>query len=348
MLETSTIGLADPGVQLGGTQVVATRCPPAPKQRAARPRATSRRPRSSRGRTIYRAALALIWLAVVGATLQWGLEYYLTPFELRPFSDVHDLFKPAGLIGLGFGIVGTAFVTIGVGAYALRKRVPWLGRLGSLKYWLELHMFLCTLGPVLVLFHTTFRITGIVSIAFWSMMVVGVSGLFGRYIYARIPKMINGQFMTLEQLREQKQELFDTLVEVFGNQARQLEELLNITPKAKPTGFLRAWILAIRYNFARRSARKKINRFLDHKPNRRGARISDRNTYQERPVFLRETVIGLVEEQIQLERRIALLMPFQLVFRFWHITHIPLSVIMFLVIIVHISIAVLFGYTWVF
>jgi len=348
MLDSTTLGPADPGVQADGTLVAATHCLAAPRQRRPRPASTSRRPRHSRGRTVYRAALALIWLGVVGATLHWGLEYYLTPFELRPSSEVHDLFKPAGLIGLGFGIVGTTFITIGVGVYALRKRVSWLGRLGSLKYWLELHMFLCTLGPVLVLFHTAFRVTGIVSIAFWSMMVVGVSGLFGRYIYARIPKTINGQFMTLQQLQEQKQELFDTIIGDFGNQARQLEELLHITPNGKPTGFLRAWVLAVRYDFTRRSVRKKIKRFLDHNPNRRGARDSDQNTFQERPVFLRETVIGLVEEQIQLERRIALLMPFQLVFRFWHITHIPLSVIMFLVIIVHISIAVLFGYTWVF
>ncbi len=347
MLDTTTLDPATARVQADGKLVAATPCPAPPRQHRTQPVSHTHRPRRSRGRSVYRAVLALIWLGVVGATLNWGLEYYLTPFELRPFSEVHDLFKPAGLIGLGFGIIGTAFITIGVGVYALRKRVPWLGGLGSLKYWLELHMFLCTLGPVLVLFHTAFRVTGIVSIAFWSMMVVGVSGLFGRYIYARIPKSINGQFMTLQQLREQKQELIDTITKDFGTQARQLEELLHIKSNGKPTGFLRAWMSAIRYNFTRRSVRKKIKRFLDQKPNRRGAN-SDQNTFQERPVFLRETVIGLVEEQIQLERRIALLMPFQVVFRFWHITHIPLSAIMFLVIIVHISIAVLFGYTWVF
>lgn len=347
MLEVGTLNPATSGVQTDGTLVATPQRQVQSVHRRTQPTFGSGRPRSSRGRAVYRAVLALIWLGVVGATLNWGLEYYLTPFELRPLSEVHDLFRPAGLIGLGFGIIGTAFMTVGVGAYALRKRVPWLRRLGSLKYWLELHIFLCTLGPVLVLFHTAFRVTGIVSIAFWSMVVVGVSGFVGRYFYARIPKTINGQFMTLQQLQEQKQELVDTIVRDFGSQGRRLEELLHIKSNGKPTGFFRAWTLAIRYNFTRRSVMRKIKQFLDQKHSPRGAHANP-NTSGERPIFLRETVLSLVEEQIQLERRIVLLMPFQLVFRLWHITHIPLSVIMFLVIIVHISIAVLFGYTWVF
>ena len=77
---------------------------------------------------------------------------------------------------------------VGVILYSARKRVSWLGGAGGLGNWLQFHIFLCTLGPLLVLLHTTFRFGGIVSIAFWSMVLVVASGVFGRYVFARIPK----------------------------------------------------------------------------------------------------------------------------------------------------------------
>ena len=65
---------------------------------------------------------------------------------------------------------------IGVGFYMARKRFRSLGRVGLLKHWLEFHIFLCSLGPVLVLYHTTFKFGGLVALSFWSMVAVFLSG----------------------------------------------------------------------------------------------------------------------------------------------------------------------------
>jgi len=89
----------------------------------------------------------------------------------------------------------------------IRKRFKAFVRLGVLKYWLEFHIFLCTLGSVLVLYHTTFKFGGIVSIGFWSMAIVWSSGVIGRFLYIQIPHSIEGRELTLREVQDYKTEL---------------------------------------------------------------------------------------------------------------------------------------------
>ncbi len=144
----------------------------------------------------------LIGLVVGGGALAGGAEYYLTPLEERPFSPLHDLYAPTGLVGQGLGIVGTLMVVGGVVLYGARKRLPMLARVGKLKSWLHFHIFLCLLGPFLILLHTTFKFGGLVAISFWSMALVVASGAFGRWVYVWIPKTVHGRFLGAEEVRE--------------------------------------------------------------------------------------------------------------------------------------------------
>jgi hypothetical protein len=108
--------------------------------------------------------------------------------------------KPSGVLGHGFGIIGSLMIVIGVVTYMTRKRYRFLSRLGILKHWLEFHIFLCTLGPVLVLFHTAYKFGGLVAISFWSMVAVFLSGIAGRFIYLQIPRTIEGQELSLNDM----------------------------------------------------------------------------------------------------------------------------------------------------
>jgi hypothetical protein len=83
-----------------------------------------------------------------------GFSYYSTSLEERFYHPDHVWFKPSGVFGHGLGIVGTLLILIGVFSYIARKRYKFLARFGRLKYWLEFHIFLCSVGPVMVLFHT--------------------------------------------------------------------------------------------------------------------------------------------------------------------------------------------------
>lgn len=150
---------------------------------------------------------SVIVLAAIGILTYFGLAYYNLPIEERYFSQLDMLLKPSGLIGHGLGIIGTLLIVIGQFGYMARKRMKIFSRIGVLKYWLELHIFFTTLGTVFVLFHTTFKFGGLVSVGFWSLVIVWVSGVIGRYLYLHIPHTIEGRELSLQEVKDLKNEL---------------------------------------------------------------------------------------------------------------------------------------------
>ncbi|HPQ22575.1 MAG TPA: hypothetical protein PK147_12015 [Saprospiraceae bacterium] len=106
---------------------------------------------------MYLLLLTSIVLAVFFYLSYVGYDYYSTPLTDRFYHERHNWFKPSGVMGHGLGIIGTLLILIGVTMYIARKRSKFLSRFGRLKYWLEFHIFLCTLGPIMVLFHTAFN-----------------------------------------------------------------------------------------------------------------------------------------------------------------------------------------------
>jgi len=137
--------------------------------------------------SLYIGFFVVVTISAVALISFEGYSYYNTPLNERFFSSEHPVLRPSGQLGHGFGIIGSMMMVAGVLIYMLRKRVKSFMRIGLLKHWLELHIFLCTLGPILVLFHTAFKFGGIVSVSFWSMVIVFLSGIVGRFIYVRIP-----------------------------------------------------------------------------------------------------------------------------------------------------------------
>jgi hypothetical protein len=179
--------------------------------------------------------LALLWLALASAAAWPGLRYYGLPLSERVFAEQHTLFAPTGRIGHGFGVLGSGMMLFGVLMYAVRKRWHALARWGKLKHWLQFHIFLCTLGPFFILLHTSFKIGGLVSIAFWSMTLVVLSGIFGRYVYARIPKSVNGQFRTLQDLEQENKEIAAQLAKQFTLSRSDLLQLGLLATASTPT-----------------------------------------------------------------------------------------------------------------
>ena len=122
---------------------------------------------------IYIATLVSIVVLTTFFLLYVGIPYYNTPIEERFYHADHNWFKPSGVFGHGLGIVGTLMVLIGVFGYMAKKKYRSWARLGRLKYWLEFHIFLCTLGPVLILFHTAFKCNVIFKSSFICKEIAG-------------------------------------------------------------------------------------------------------------------------------------------------------------------------------
>lgn len=303
------------------------------------PRHAGRRPdfeledSASIGERVFGWLLIVVWLGVAVTTFAYGLPYYRLPLAARVDSPMDGLLRPSGLIGQGYGVVGTLLITVGVGMYSLRKRVPFLRRLGQLHQWLQAHVFLCTLGPFLVLLHTGFKFGGIVSIAFWSMTAVAVSGLFGRYVYGHIPRAIHGQRASLESVRAVRTELMERLIADYPREAERLRPIVVAPPPAQPMGLLHALVLAVRYDITRRSRIRRLRRAV---------------AAGQLPPSLRHDLVAVVRTQATMEQQLVLLQPFQRLFHYWHIFHLPLTAVMFVVLSVHVAVAVMLGYTWIF
>lgn len=163
---------------------------------------------------------AVLTLAALVVLIYLGRTYYSLPIEERFFDPMYEMLKPSGHLGHGFGTIGTLMILIGLFSYMARKHLRIFWSWGLLKHWLEFHIFLCTLGTLLVVFHTTFKFGGLVSIGFWSLIIVWMSGLIGRFIYIQIPRSIEGRMLSLIEVQERIENL-----EAEHNDEKQLKKL---------------------------------------------------------------------------------------------------------------------------
>lgn len=282
---------------------------------------------TKRPRVTLRLILALIWIAVAATATAAGYQYYRTPADERPFVQGHALYAPTGTIGLSWGILGALLMVVGVTMYMARKRIPFMSGWGRMSVWLEVHIFLCTLGPFLVVLHTSFRVDGLVAIAFWSMIAIVASGVFGRFLYGKIPKTVQGQFRTLaavEQVRSRiERDLDGAGVHI---QSRPL-----VAGSGAHPGPIRSILAALWFDVTKRRRRAAIRSRL--------GRLSV-------PSGTRDHLATLMLEEQRIRHQIHLLKPFQRMFRYWHLFHLPLALVMLLILAVHVGVAIAFGYGW--
>lgn len=280
---------------------------------------------------LYIWGFILILLTVFTLLLVQGVSYYSTPPNERFYHLNHETLKSSGLVGHGLGIIGSTILVVGVFGYMARKRIRLFSRIGYLKYWLEFHIFLCTLGPVLILFHTAFKFGGVVAISFWSMVAVIISGIIGRFIYIQIPRTIEGREMSLNEINNLKSDLSLSLKTQF-NVDIEILKLMDKSAGINVNSEDARFKIFTRLH-ADRSAMKKVKKDL------KTQNLTKRNYRQ---------VIELIKSEIVLNRRIEWLLSMQNLLRYWHIAHLPFALIMLVIMIIHIVIAITFGYKWVF
>lgn len=153
----------------------------------------------------------LFWLGLLaGAGLavfslrEWGF-YVLAPDE-RPFHAHYAFLRSSGPAGLGFGLAGTVLVFLNLG-YLARRRFLDAEWMGSLRHWMALHVFTGLVGGGMVLLHSAFAPrSALGTLAFYSLLIVVVTGLVGRYIYARVPRSVEGRELRREEIRQRLNE----------------------------------------------------------------------------------------------------------------------------------------------
>ena len=180
---------------------------------------------------VYISILILVVLLTASFLAYRGYAFYSLSIEDRFFHPDYQILKSSGILGHGLGIIGSLLIILGVALYMIRKRIRTFSRFGILKHWLEFHIFLCVLGPILVLYHTAFKFGGLVAISFWSMVAVVLSGVIGRYIYLQIPRTIEGGEMNLNEINHMKDALNQQLTEGYNLDEIVLEVVLQAVKK---------------------------------------------------------------------------------------------------------------------
>ncbi len=284
-------------------------------------------------RKLYFTFLVLIVAATLAGLIYKGGSFYNVGIEDRFYHQDYKILKPSGSLGHGYGIVGSVLMVSGVLLYFIRKRYRIFYRMGLLKHWLEFHIFLCTLGPLLILFHTSFKFGGLVAISFWSMVAVFLSGIIGRFIYLQIPRSIEGRELSLNEVRQMKTDV----TSVVGN-IRQMD--------AETVALIES------------STRKKVEVLKGNfMSNYISGILKDRNTITNIKVQLRkkglnkpdaQKIINLVKNDLSLNRKIDRLNTMQNLFKYWHVAHLPFAIVMIIIMIIHVAVTIIFGYRWIF
>ena len=152
---------------------------------------TARQPRG--GRTwSYPSILALALLALAILAVR-GWAYYGLPASDRFDAPLHPQLRSSGTIGHLYGYVGLALV-LGNLLYLVRRRFAHVEGFGSMRAWMRWHVLSGLVGGGFILLHSAFLLRtwpAIVSSA--SLLVVMVTGLFGRYLYRLLPRGPDGR-----------------------------------------------------------------------------------------------------------------------------------------------------------
>jgi hypothetical protein len=208
--------------------------------------------------------------------------------------------------------------------YALRKHWKRLDRLGGIKGWLDFHVFVGFMSPLVIAFHAAFQSNNLLATGTAAALAVVVStGIVGRFIYSVVPSE-RGKAEELEDLRGRFERIRDDLAggSTVGPAASRLVARVAAPVKAGSFALL---FLALPFEaIAIRLRLLAVPRFADR---------------QLRRVFREEVLaLGRLRWQIRFYASLKRLL------RGWRAFHASLAVFLVLAIAAHIGLSLYLGY----
>lgn len=273
-------------------------------------------------------------------------EWYLPAMSL--LKHVHSygylkgypiVYEPSKGIWHPLGWIGSAMMVIMM-LYSVRKRFSFLSSLGSMRHWLSAHMFLGIMGSILVTLHTTFKLHGLIATSFWCMITAMVFGILGRYIYVQIPRSITGAELGVKDIENMLAGLNVELSNLLGGvrmSAAEMPEsaipdLINDTnhldEDAGKLNPLSALLFVARTDIQNRFKIIRLKRVLKEVSGLPRRKMKE--------------IVYLVKKKAALMRRKGLLSTSHRLLHYWHILHVPLAIVMFIIMFLHIIVYFIF------
>ena len=253
--------------------------------------------------------------------------------------DQHYLVAESG-IGYWFGIIGGSMMLILL-IYPMRKRFRRWAVIGSVKSWFRIHMILGLAGPVIIIFHSGFKLGSFnSSVAFFCMLTVALSGLVGRKLYEGIHHGLYGSKVRFEEFYS-GDNLASMLLRRTGVQRRQ-NESRELPGGEQRLGSRRAdtndSFIADEYEEIEKqltNLHTGINRSLGFYRSM-NSRISKLRRQIDRS-DLNEKAKKLIYRRLNDLRSICSLGTREILFSYWHIFHLPLFIMLILSGLVHVA-----------
>jgi hypothetical protein len=162
--------------------------PSAELRERAKPAATERSAEpSAERRSMSDVAVCLLIAALTWAA--WGIT------RLGWYQSGDD-------VGYWLGVSGGVMMLLLL-TYPIRKHLGFARNWGKVRWWLVGHMLLGVGGPLFILLHSNFEIRSLnAAAAFYSMVIVALSGVVGRFIYTRINRGMHGERSSFKELQQ--------------------------------------------------------------------------------------------------------------------------------------------------
>lgn len=246
-----------------------------------------------------------------------------------------ELFKAGDDVGYWLGVAGATMMLL-LFSYPLRKHFRFTQGWGAVKGWLVLHMVLGVGGPLLILVHSGFRFGSLnAGVALYSMIIVALSGVVGRFIYARVNRGLHGELVSLKELKARAG------IEQEGVRSRlsfafEVENILlafsQHEREAVPGGvtylrrvFVLPWVQWLIYLRCMRLLRKP-SAHLATRLQWNAAKVADH----------RRLAHKLIRRYLNAEVRVAQFGAYEWMLSAWHVAHIPFVFLLVISTVVHI------------
>jgi len=238
-------------------------------------------------------------------------------------------------LGYALGIIGGSLMLILL-LYSGRKRIPLLRHLGPTRHWFRMHMTLGVIGPILILYHCNFQ-TGSLNakVALYCTLLVAISGLVGRYLYAQIHQGLYGNKSSLRQLIATMQASENRSGNNPGFSAPIRRTLTEVSEAAltRPPSLLGAVIqpiaLSLKTHWLYFSLKRQLFENID-------AQASDSAVIGQHRQNLRRVSAKYLQARLGEIRRVAQFGLFERLFALWHVVHVPFFILLVVSAFVHV------------
>jgi len=245
------------------------------------------------------------------------------------------LFKAGDNTGYWIGVAGGVMMLL-LFSYPLRKYLKFARSWGRVKWWFLLHMILGVGGPTLILLHSTFHIGSLnAGMAMYSMIVVALSGVVGRFFYARVNRGLHSERATLQDLQkragldedEARSRLaFAPTVEARLSAFEQREVHANATVS---THLRQVFWLPVHRWLVYRECVADLRREL--------LVIAKRECWHKRDYVARKKNSSrLVDQYLNAVTRVAQFKAYERLFSLWHVAHTPFVYLLVISAVVHV------------